>query len=252
MKTAYYKEYSRHLNREMEFKVYGHGGKPCLVFPSQDGRFFDYENNGMIEAAKEFIDAGKIQFFCIDSIDHETWSDEYGDARYRIELHERYYNYVIEELVPRIFELNKNDAGQYADGLMTTGNSMGAAHCVNFFLRRPDIFNICLALSGIYDAGYFFKGYMDELVYRNSPVDYLKNLPVTHPYVDKYNHSRIVLCCGQGDWEHDMVKSTHQIQNLFEQKGIHAWFDYWGYDVAHDWCWWRRQLPYFLKFLLEE
>ena len=43
---TYYKEWSTVLGREMEFKVYGHGGKPCLVFPSQDGRFFDYENNG--------------------------------------------------------------------------------------------------------------------------------------------------------------------------------------------------------------
>jgi esterase/lipase superfamily enzyme len=27
---------------------------------------------------------------------------------------------------------------------------------------------------------------------------------------------------------------------------VPAWFDYWGYDVNHDWPWWRRQLPYFL------
>ncbi len=195
MQTAYYKEYSRHLMRDMEFKVYGHAGKPCLVFPSQDGRFFDYENNGMIEAAKQFIDEGKIQFFCVDSIDGESWSDEHGDPRHRIEMHERYYNYIIEEAVPLIFEISKNANGFYADGLMTTGNSMGAAHCVNFFLRRPDIFNVCLALSGIYDAGYFFHGYMDDLVYMNSPVHYLKNLPKDHPYVRLYNQSKIVLCC---------------------------------------------------------
>ena len=41
MKVEYYKEYSHELNRDMEFKVFGHAGKPCLVFPSQDGRFFD-------------------------------------------------------------------------------------------------------------------------------------------------------------------------------------------------------------------
>ncbi|NLB08307.1 MAG: esterase, partial [Clostridiales bacterium] len=22
--------------------------------------------------------------------------------------------------------------------------------------------------------------------------------------------------------------------------------DYWGYDVHHDWPWWRIQMPYFL------
>ena len=56
MKVEYYKEYSHELNRDMEFKVFGHAGKPCLVFPSQDGRFFDYEDMGMIEAAREYIE----------------------------------------------------------------------------------------------------------------------------------------------------------------------------------------------------
>ena len=44
MYTEYRKEYSKYLDREMEFKVYGHDGKPCLVFPPQDGKFTDYEN----------------------------------------------------------------------------------------------------------------------------------------------------------------------------------------------------------------
>lgn len=42
MHTAYYKEYSHILGREMEFTVYGHSGKPCIVFPAQDGRFYDF------------------------------------------------------------------------------------------------------------------------------------------------------------------------------------------------------------------
>ena len=33
-----------------------------------------------------------------------------------------------------------------------------------------------LALSGIYTAAYGFDGYMDEVVYRNSPVDYLSGM----------------------------------------------------------------------------
>ena len=44
MHTEYRKEYSKYLDREVEFKIYGHSGKPCLVFPPQDGKFSDYEN----------------------------------------------------------------------------------------------------------------------------------------------------------------------------------------------------------------
>lgn len=39
MKVEYYKEYSPCLERDMEYKVYGHAGTPILVFPTQNGRF---------------------------------------------------------------------------------------------------------------------------------------------------------------------------------------------------------------------
>lgn len=28
--------------------------------------------------------------------------------------------------------------------------------------------------------------------------------------------------------------------------------DYWGYDSAHDWAWWRKQMVYFMDHLLTE
>ena len=146
MKIEYYKEFSHELNRDMEFKVYGETGKPCLVFPAQDGRFYDFENFGMIEAAQEYIDAGRVQFFCCDSIDAETWSKEDGNPRQRIEQHERYYHYIVDELVPRIHEIN--DPGQTEiKGIMTCGCSLGAFHALNFFLRRPDLFDKVIAMT---------------------------------------------------------------------------------------------------------
>ena len=42
------------------------------------------------------------------------------------------------------------------------------------------------ALSGIYTAKYGFGDYMDEVVYQNSPVDYMANFPTDHPYMDLY------------------------------------------------------------------
>ena len=40
MNIEYHKHYSGHLSREMEFKVYGHGGMPVLLIPCQGGRLF--------------------------------------------------------------------------------------------------------------------------------------------------------------------------------------------------------------------
>ena len=65
-----------------------------------------------------------------------------------------------------------------------------------------------------------------------------------------YNNIRMVFCTGQGAWEDEMVESTRRLEAVFRQKGIHAWVDFWGYDVNHDWPWWLKQFPYFLEKLL--
>ena len=66
MEGTYYKEWSAVLDREMEFKVYGHGGVPVLALPARGGRFYDWENNGMPDAAARLLHEGKIQLFCAD------------------------------------------------------------------------------------------------------------------------------------------------------------------------------------------
>ena len=106
MKVEYFKEYSNCLNREMEFKIYGHTGIPLLVFPAQDGRFYDFENFGMVSVIADKIEAGSIQVFCLDSIDGECWSDEGGNGPHRTYMMEQRYYYVMNELIPRIFDIN--------------------------------------------------------------------------------------------------------------------------------------------------
>lgn len=245
MKVEYYKEYSNCLNRDMEYKVYGHAGIPLLVFPAQDGRFFDFENFGMINVIADKIDAGLVQVFCLDSIDGECWSDEGGDNNHRTYMMEQWYYYVMDELVSRIFEINGTGQKIY-----TTGCSMGASHACNFMFRRPDVFKGCICLSGYYDSDLFFGDYHDERLYNNSPIQYLQGMSYDHPYVEMYRHCDIILCCGQGAWEDEMIYSTRRMQELLEYKDIPAWIDFWGYDVNHDWDWWQVQLPYFLNHIL--
>ena len=105
MEVRYYKGYSYNLNREMEFKVYGHRGKPVLFIPCQAGRFYDFENFHMDDVFRPYIDAGEIMVFSIDTIDNETWADHGGDPRQRIEQHERWFNYIVDEMVPQIRHL---------------------------------------------------------------------------------------------------------------------------------------------------
>ena len=135
-------------------------------------------------------------------------------------------------------------------GVMAFGCSLGASHAVNLYFRFPDKFTGLMALSGIYTSEYGFGDYMDEVVYENSPVHYLANMPSDHPYIEKYNRNSGVICVGQGAWE--QVDTTVRLKQIFEEKGINTWVDLWGYDVNHDWPWWHKQVPYFLPKLLNE
>ena len=134
--------------------------------------------------------------------------------------------------------------------IMPFGCSMGAMHAANLFFRRPDLFDSVLALSGVYDSFDSFGGYMDDLVYQNSPYHYLSGMPSDHPYIQMYNERKIILCVGQGAWEDVLKESTARLEGVLREKGIHAWVDFWGYDVAHDWDWWYKQVAYYLPFLM--
>ncbi|WP_346697509.1 alpha/beta hydrolase-fold protein [Catenibacillus scindens] len=251
MNIEYHKRFSPQLGRDMEFKVYGHSGRPCLYFPCQDGRFFDFENFHMVDVCAAPIEEGRLQVFTVDTVDRETWSAKGGNPHDRIARHEQWYHYVTDELVPEIFWKNaQSNGGKRARGILTFGCSMGAMHSANFFLRRPDLFDANLSLSGLYSARDSFGDYMEPLIYDNSPIDYLSNMPWDHPYIRMYNERRMIFCVGQGAWEDELKASTRQLEQVVRSKGINAWFDYWGYDVSHDWEWWYKQAAYFLPWLI--
>lgn len=244
MIIQHYKSYSAALGRDMEYMTYGDRGRGVIVFPSQNGRFSDYQGFGMVDVLSPFIESGQIRLICIDSIDGETWSSEHGDEHSRIELHEKWFSHIVDEVIPAV----RHSA---EETFIATGCSMGGFHTANFFFRRPDIFDTMIALSGLYHAEYFFKNYQDPLTYDNSPMDFLRNMPADHPYMELYRSRRIIICVGQGDWEEDLLDSTRRLDTLMAEKEIPAWFDYWGFDVAHDWPWWRRQIVYFMEKVLK-
>lgn len=245
MRVSYHREYSHHIGRDMEFEVYGESGTPLLIFPTQSGRFFDYKNNGMIETLRPFIESGRVRVFCVDGIDQEgvdLAKIDQGHGAYRMEC---YYRYITEEFVPRIKEYTQSD-----EGPITHGCSMGATHAANMYLRRPDLFQGVLAISGIYDLRYFFGDIDNAHVYANSPVQYLADIPWDHPWLDYYRGGKIVFVIGQGAWEDDLLPSNYHLKSLFAQKDVPVWFDIWGHDVNHDWPWWHKMLPYFLNFMV--
>jgi esterase/lipase superfamily enzyme len=224
--------------------AYGHYGRPVLVFASEQGRAEDFENNGMVGAVAELIDAGRVKLYCIDSADGYSWSDYSVPIEERARRHGRFESWVIEQVVPWI---SADCAG--ATEFATLGCSLGAFHAANFALKRADLFPLALCLSGNYDpSSWRAWGEQGDATYFNNPMSYLANLHGDHLNWLRERVS-LLLVVGQGAWEVDPTQSlpsTRAFAERLAEKGVRHELDVWGSDVPHDWPSWRAQLAHHL------
>jgi len=178
----------------------------------------------------------------IDGIDWQSWTNQNVPPADRARRNDDYHRYVVDEVVP----FARGEANSHS--LWATGCSMGAFHAANSFFRRPDAYDGLIAMSGLYQPTLFVGNFSDDHVYFNSPLYYLPNL--NDPWhLDQYRRSRIIFCCGQGAWEDDCLRDTHELQRILDSKQVPAFFDYWGHDVEHHWYWWKKMLRHHLQVL---
>lgn len=230
MNREFHKWYSHRLGRDMELLLFGHDGTPILVFPSSMGRFFEYEDRGMVQALNWELDNGRVMLFCVDSVDKESWYNKWLHPADRVRRHVQYEEYLLNEVLP----LMRSRAG--VGRVAVTGCSFGGFHCTNFALRHPDCVSHCVSMSGAYDIHQFLDGYYDETCYFNCPVDFLPNMG-DNWYLNQYrNDIRWVFGAG----EHDIcLGENRRISEIFHSKGIPHWFDFWGLGAVHDWPLWQ-------------
>jgi esterase/lipase superfamily enzyme len=236
MVREYHKWYSSRLGREMELLIFGHAGLPVLVFPTSGGRFYEFEDRGMVAALSAKIDAGQLQLFCVDSVDMESWYNRQASPRARIARHVRYEDYLISELVPLVRQKNRDPR------LVALGCSFGGYHAANIALRHPDIFTGMLSLSGAFDLSGFLNGYYDRDCYFNLPTHYLPNL--TDPwYLSRLRRNTYVLATG---WDDHCLAQNQNLDQIMTAKGIPHKLYIWDSYNAHDWPTWERMLREYL------
>jgi esterase/lipase superfamily enzyme len=223
---------------------YGHWGRPVLVFPSEAGRAWDFENNGMVDALRWLLDAGRLKLYCVDSADDATWSDRSLPLEERAARHDQYERWVLEQVVPYIHD----DSGGLTP-VATLGCSLGAFHAANIALRHAHVFPQALCLSGSYDPGRWHAwGDRGDASYFHNPTEYVANLHGDHlDWLRRNLHLTLVV--GQGAWEVDptgALPSTRDFAALLAAKGISHELDVWGHDAPHDWSSWQRQAAHHL------
>lgn len=240
MERRYFKMYSPAVGRDMEMLSYGHYGPPLLAFPSGGGRFFDFEDNGMVAAIAPLIAAGRLKLYCVDGLDHESWLRSDIDPHWRAVRHNAYQDYLTKDAVPAIYA---DCQSRLPIGLV--GCSLGAYHAANFALKFPQLFPYALCLSGRYDLEKLIGPSGSPEVYFNNPMAYVANLH--GEALSAVRRTHLVLVCGQGAFEEKCLEETHRLAALLRDKGISHELELWGHDVEHHWYWWRKQLVHYLS-----
>ncbi len=230
MNREHHRWFSNDLNRDMDMLVFGHAGTPVLVFPTSMGKFFEYEDRGMIAALGHKVGNGEVQIFCPDGVDSESWYNKQAHPRWRIIRHMQYENYILHDVLPLIRARNQSS------NLSATGCSFGAYHALNFSLRHPDVVTHCVCMGGSYDIKQFLNGYYDDDVYFNNPPDFLPRVS-DEWFLSRYR-DRVKWVLATGEWDQCMDQNV-KMAHIMGSKGIPHWLDIWGNQTGHDWPWWR-------------
>jgi esterase/lipase superfamily enzyme len=231
--------YSPSLNCEMPIATYGDYGFALLLIPTAAADYLEYERFQLMDYLSPFIDSGKVKVYSINSINNESWMNNHVDPWHKSTRHQQWNNYVYDEVVPYI-----RNGSSLETPIITCGASFGALHSMNLFLKRPDIINGVIAMSGVYDLTEYTKGHYDDNVYFNSPMHYMPNLS-DHNILQQIRESRhIHILAGSGAYE-DPTNAGRFAKILYD-KNIWYELDIWGQEWSHDWATWRRMLPEYL------
>jgi esterase/lipase superfamily enzyme len=230
--------YSPALNKEMPIAVYGHYGFALLMVPTAAADYLEYERFELINALKPFLDEGKLKIFSVNSINTESWMNKEIEGAHKAIRQNQFNEYVFNEVIPFIKSKTSEDTP-----IITCGASFGAFHSMNLFLKRPDLINGVIAMSGVYDLMEYTDGFYDDQVYFNSPMHYLPNL-TDHNTLEQIRRGKIIMATGSGN--HEDPEANRRFSNVLHSKSIPHELEVWASDIHHDWPTWRKMLPYFI------
>lgn len=224
----------------MPIVTYGHYGFALLLVPTAAADYLEYERFQLIESIRPWIEAGKLKVFSVNSINTESWLNREMDPGMKAIRHMQWNEYIYNEVIPFIRQATSAETPVYISGA-----SFGALHSMNLFLKRPDLINGVIAMSGVYDLTEYTNGFFNDDVYFNSPMHYMPNL-TDHNILEQIRRSsHIHILTGSGAYEDP--SSGSRFAKILYDKGIWYELDVWGPEWTHDWPTWRNMLPQYLE-----
>lgn len=240
MQRELFSWYSPSLGEEAPIAIYGHYGFALLLVPTAGADYLEYERFQMMDALAPAIEAGKCKVYSVNSVNKQSWLNKEMEGAHKAIRHNQWNNYIFNEVVPFIRTNSSPDTQ-----IIVSGASFGALHSMNLFLKRPDLINGVIAMSGVYNLMEYTDGYYDEQVYFNSPAHYMPNLsdPWYFEHIHRSHHIHIFT--GEGPYE--APDAAREFAGILYSKGINYELDVWGPEWRHDWPTWRKVLPHYLE-----
>lgn len=234
MNREYHRWYSERLGRDMELLAYGHDGPAALVFPTSMGRFYEFEDHGMVGCLASRIESGSMRLVCVDSVDAESWYHWTAHPYDRLQRHLQYESYLLEEVLPLIRSWTSNGTDQRITAM---GCSLGAFQAALLALRHPEVVNRLLAISGKYDNSNFLDGFSDQTSYFTNPLAFVPGL-CDESILQSLRAMQIVIVTGSTD---PHVDEARQLSSVLWEKQVPNSLDIWD-GWMHDWPYWQAMV----------
>ncbi len=235
MNREFHRWFSPTLQREMDLLVFGHAGARLLIFPTSKGRFYEWEDRGMIGVLADQIEAGQLQVYCVDSVDEESWYAWWKHPGSRAWRQTEYDRYLCDEVLPMTRAKNPDMT------LITLGASFGAYHALNFALRHPELVGRAIGLSGVYDISYWASDFAGGDVYYQNPVAYMAN--ESDPgRLAALQRMDIILAVGRDD---RLREQSERLSGVLWNRGIGNALRLWD-GWSHDWPYWTQMIRQYI------
>ena len=226
----------------MELLIFGHAGAKVLMFPTRDGRFWEYEKLEIVASLADKVNAGHLQLFCIEGLARETVYDRGRHPADRMRRHAAFEAYILHEVLPLMAWTNSHDC------TIAMGCSLGAFQAADLALRHPHLFRKLVAFSGRYDLTMkvesfddLFDGYYDDDIYFHTPTHFLPGLNC--PWrLETLRSLDIVLAVGEAD---PFLDNNRHLGSLLAQKSVSHEMHVWG-GRAHCPRAWREMAPLYV------
>lgn len=208
----------------MELLIFGHAGAKVLMFPTREGRFWEYEALGVVGALADKVAAGHLQLWCVEGLAQDSFYAAGRPPADRIRRHAALEDYVLCEVLPLMAMLNPHGA------TIAFGCSLGAFQAASLAFRHPRLFAKLVALSGRYDLTLrvesfddLLGGHYDDEVYYRTPTHFLPGLAAP-AQLDPLRRMEVVLAIGRED---PFLDNNRHLSRLLADKGVrhqlHLW-----------------------------